>query len=97
MEQVIGRSKVSIPAAQIDLLIERADNLVNLCEIKYSQMPYSITKEEDLRIRNRMADFVDETGIKHGILTTLITTFGLRMNPYSAIAQAQVTMDDLFE
>ena len=91
------RSKVSIPAAQIDLLIERADNLVNLCEIKYSQMPYSITKEEDMRIRNRMADFVDETGIKHGILTTLITTFGLRMNPYSAIAQAQVTMDDLFE
>lgn len=90
------RSKESVPAAQIDLLIERADNLVNLCEIKYSQMPYTITKEEDMRIRNRMADFVGETGIRHGIITTLITTFGVRQNVYSAIAQAELTMDDLF-
>lgn len=90
------RSKESVPAAQIDLLIERADNLVNLCEIKYSQTPYTITKEEDMRIRNRMVDFVGETGIRYGILTTLITTFGLRQNPYSSVAQVQLTMDDLF-
>jgi len=90
------RSKESVPAAQIDLLVERADHLINLCEIKYSQMPYTITKEEDMRIRNRMADFVGETGIRHGILTTLITTFGLRQNPYSSVAQVQLTMDDLF-
>lgn len=91
------RSKVSVPAAQIDLLIERADNLVNLCEIKYSQMPYAITKEEEMRIRTRMADFVSETGMRHGILTTLITTFGLRQNAYSSVAQVQLTMDDLFD
>ena len=90
------RSKVSKPAAQIDLLIERADNLVNLCEIKYSQMPYTITKEEDMRIRNRMADFVAETGIKSGIITTMITTFGVRLTQYAALAQVQITMDDLF-
>ena len=90
------RSKQSVPAAQIDLLIERADNLVNLCEIKYSQMPYTITKEEDMRIRNRIADFVGETGIRSGILTTFITTFGLRQCPYSSVAQVQLTMDDLF-
>lgn len=90
------RSKLSTPASQIDLLIERADNLVNLCEIKYSQAPYSITKEEDMRIRTRIADFVGETKIRHGVLTTLITTFGLRPNPYSSIAQVQLTMDDLF-
>ena len=90
------RSKQSVPAAQIDLLIERADNLVNLCEIKYSQMPYTITKDEDMRIRNRIADFVGETGIRSGVLTTLITTFGLRQNPYSSVAQVQLTMDDLF-
>ncbi len=90
------RSKVSIPAAQIDLLIERADNLVNLCEIKYSQMPYTITKEEDMRIRNRMADFVAETGIKSGIIPTMITTFGVRATQYAALAQVQITMDDLF-
>lgn len=92
--EALASCKQSVPAAQIDLLIERADNLVNLCEIKYSQMPYTITKDED--IRNRIADFVGETGIRHGVLTTLITTFGLRQSPYSSVAQVQLTMDDLF-
>lgn len=89
--------KCSTPAAQIDLLIERADHLINLCEIKYSQSPYTITKEEELHIRTRMADFVEETGVRHGILPTLITTFGIRPNVHSAIAQVQLTMDDLFD
>lgn len=91
------RSKCSTPAAQIDLLIERADHLINLCEIKYSQSPYTITKEEELNIRTRMGDFVEETGVRHGILPTLITTFGIRPNAHSAIAQVQLTMDDLFD
>lgn len=89
--------KCSTPAAQIDLLIERADHLINLCEIKYSQSPYTITKEEELNIRTRMGDFVEETGVRHGILPTLITTFGIRPNAHSAIAQVQLTMDDLFD
>lgn len=89
--------KCSTPAAQIDLLIERADHLINLCEIKYTQSPYTITKEEELHIRTRMADFVEETGVRHGILPTLITTFGIRPNAHSAIAQVQLTMDDLFD
>ncbi len=90
------RSRISKPAAQIDLLIERADNLMNLCEIKYSQMPYTITREEDMRIRNRMADFVAETGVKSGIIPTMITTFGVRPTQYATLAQVQITMDDLF-
>ena len=49
-----------------------------------------------MRIRTRIADFVGETKIRHGVLTTIITTFGLRPNPYSSIAQVQLTMDDLF-
>ena len=89
--------KCSTPAAQIGLLIERADHLINLCEIKYTQSPYTITKEEELHIRTRMADFVEETGVRHGILPTLITTFGIRPNAHSAIAQVQLTMDDLFD
>ena len=91
------RSKYSTPAAQIDLIIERADNIINLCEIKYSIAPYSITKEEELKIRNRLADFQAETGIKKGILTTIITTFGIRPNMHSGVAQVEITLDDLFE
>lgn len=49
-----------------------------------------------MRIRNRIADFVAETGIRHSILATLITTFGLRQSPYSSVAQVELTMDDLF-
>lgn len=44
-----------------------------------------------------MADFVAETGVRHGIIQTMVTTFGIRSNAYSSLAQAQVTMDDLFE
>lgn len=91
------RSRESVPAAQIDLIIERADNLTNVCEIKYSQLPYSITKEEDTHIRNRIADFVSETNIRTGILFTMITTFGIRNNACSSIAQASLTIDDLFQ
>ena len=50
----------------------------------------------DMRIRNRMADFVAETGIRSGIITTMITTFGVRLTQYAALAQVQITMDDLF-
>lgn len=91
------RSRKSEPAAQIDLILERADNLVNVCEVKYSQFPYSISKDEEARIRNRIADFVAETGIRSGILSTIITTFGVRQNTHSSIAQVELTMDDLFE
>lgn len=49
-----------------------------------------------MRIRNRMADFVAETGIKSGIIPTMITTFGVRLTQYAALAQVQITMDDLF-
>ncbi|MGN1173652.1 MAG: ATP-binding protein [Muribaculaceae bacterium] len=91
------RSKLSQHASQIDLIIERADNLVNLCEIKYSQSEYSMTKDEEMKIRNRVSDFISETGIRKGILTTFITTYGLRQNTHSGVAQVQVTMDELFE
>ena len=50
----------------------------------------------DMRIRNRMADFVAGTGIKSGIIPTMITTFGVRLTQYAALAQVQITMDDLF-
>ncbi|MGM9794931.1 MAG: ATP-binding protein [Candidatus Aphodosoma sp.] len=91
------RSRESEPAAQIDLIIERADKLTNVCEIKYSQLPYSITKEEEKLIRNRISDFVSETNIRTGILTTMITTFGIRNNAHSSIVQASLTLDDLFD
>ena len=91
------RSKVSEPKAQVDLLIERADKVINLCEIKYSDAPYIITKDEDMRYRNRIAAFRQETGTRYAIHSTFITTFGLQKGMYSSSIQHSITMDDLFQ
>ena len=84
------------PRAQIDMIIERADRLINLCEIKYSAAEYTITSQEDQKFRNRSAAFVRETKTKCGILPTWITPFGLFRNEYAANVQYEITMDDLF-
>lgn len=54
-------------------------------------------KAEFVAVYGRRRDFVEETGVRHGILPTLITTFCIRPNAHSAIAQVQLTMDDLFD
>ena len=90
------RSKTSENGSQIDLLIERADRIINLCEIKYSTTPYSIDKSEEMKLRIRQSDFAEETGTKYAIFPTMITTYGIRKNAYSGYIQEEVTLDDLF-
>ena len=85
------------PHAQVDMIIERADRLINLCEIKYTQSEYSITADDDRKIRNRMAAFARESKTRSSIIPTWITSYGLFQNVYSAAVSYQVTMDDLFE
>lgn len=84
------------PRAQIDMIIERADRLINLCEIKYTQSEYTITTSEDQNVRNRAAAFVRESKTRYGILPTWVTPFGLFKNEYSINVQYQITMNDLF-
>ena len=91
------RSKDSENGAQIDLLIERADRIINLCEIKYSIGQYALDKEEDLKMRNRQTDFVSETNTRYAVIPTLISTFGLKANQHSGGIQSQITLDDLFQ
>lgn len=91
------RSKSTEERAQIDLLIERADRIINLCEVKYSTTPYLIDKSEDLKFRMRQAVFVNQTETRYGIMPTFITTYGLAKNAYSSNVLAQITMDDLFK
>ena len=91
------RSKQSDPAVQIDLIIERADQVTNVCEVKYSQKEYAIDKEEDLRLRDRCGSFKEETKTRAAIHPVLVTTFGMKRNMYSDYITAEVTLDDLFE
>ena len=84
------------PKAQVDLIIERADRLVNLCEIKYTHAEYTISADDDKDMRSHVASFASRTKNKCGILPTWITPYGLADNAYSADIQYEVTMDDLF-
>ena len=89
-------SRKSAPAVQIDLLIDRADNIVNLCEIKYANMPYAITKAYEEKLREKIEAFRQELTPRKAIHLLMLTTFGVQQNPYSGIVQNEVTLDDLF-
>ena len=83
--------------AQIDLVIDRDDGIVNLCEIKYSSDPYEIDAEEAARLRARKAAFIRDTGTRKTCRTTLITSSGLKPNKYRWTAEAELSLDDLFQ
>ena len=84
------------PGAQIDLLIDRADRCVNLCEMKFSRGEYEITKTEREKIENRATRFMQYAEPRKSIRLTMITSFGLKPNTHSSIIQSQITLDDLF-
>ena len=90
------RSKTSDPGAQIDLIIDRQDNTINLCEIKFSEAEFVITKAYDKVLRNKIAAFISESKTKKSVQLTFITTYGLKKNEYSSIAQNEVVMEDFF-
>ena len=81
--------------AQIDMLIDRADRVMNLCEMKFTQGDFVITKDYDERLRNKLQTLLTATG-KRNVQVSLVTTFGLKMNMYSSRVQRVVTLDDLF-
>lgn len=90
------RSKNTTPAAQIDIVIERADRIVNICEVKYSQGDYLLDKKEYDKICKRKNTFILETGIRHTPWLTMITTDGLARGMYEGMIQSQITLNDLF-
>ena len=83
--------------AQIDLLIDRRDKVINLCEIKFSANSYEIKKEYEQALKNKAAVFRDATGTKKTLQITMITTYGLKKNKYSNLIGKTVLLDDLFE
>ena len=84
------------PGAQIDLLIERADKAVNICEMKYAGGEYEIDKDESRRMLNRRDRFISERRCKGAVYLTFVTTCGIVHNMYWNDVQSEVTLDDLF-
>jgi AAA+ ATPase superfamily predicted ATPase len=82
--------------AQVDLLIMRDDNIVNLCEMKFSGSPYAIDIEEEAKMLHRVDMLKETLSAKQRVHLTLITTFGLLHGKHSGKVQKVVIGDDLF-
>ena len=82
--------------AQIDLLIDRKDQVINLCEMKYSLSEYAIDAEYEQKLRNKKSAFIDATNTRKAVHLTMVTTFGIKTNVHSGIVQNEVKLDDLF-
>lgn len=81
---------------QIDLIISRNDNVINMCEIKYYSGPFKVGKEYYAKILRRQSVLSEMVSSKKAIHSTLITTFGLVDNEYSSAFIKTISLDDLF-
>ena len=91
------RDKDNKVRAQIDMIIDRRDQTINLCEIKYSSSPYTIKKDYDQWLIDRRELFREQTRTKKALHLTMITTSGLKENLYSGDINSEVTLEDLMQ
>ena len=90
------KSTDNAPGAQIDLLIDRNDQVINLCEMKYATAEFVIDKKYDENLRNKKDAFMRETKTRKAVHLTMVTTYGIKPNEYAGMVQSEVGMDDLF-
>ena len=84
-------------SAQIDLLIDRSDNIINICEMKFYNAEFAIDKNYAAEIAKKVNAFCSSTKTKKSVFVTFITTYGLVQNQYSRqYVQNELTMDHLF-
>ena len=88
----IGRRGV-----QIDMLIDRNDGIIDLCEMKYSKDKFTITSDYADEIIRKRNLFQTVTGTKKAIHSIMVTTNGLTQNEYCGDIQAEIQLDDLFD
>jgi AAA+ ATPase superfamily predicted ATPase len=82
---------------QIDLVIDRKDGVINLCEMKFSIKPFTIDKKYATELQDKIAIFQGSTQTTKSTFLTMITTFGITRNTYSnSLVQNSLKMDDLF-
>ena len=82
--------------AQIDLLIDRRDGIINICEMKYWAGQYVMTAADDASLANKKAELKASVKTRKAVQLTMVTSFGVKPNAYSHNVQSFVTLDDLF-
>ena len=82
-------------SAQIDLIIDRADKAIDLCEIKYSDHEYELKKDYAEWLRERKELFRRVTGTTKTLRLTMIASSGVKQNSYTSTLQGRLSLDDL--
>ena len=94
---LLVRGTKDTQGGQIDLLIDRADNVLNLCEMKFYKKAYALTQEDRFEFEDRIDLLARITKSRKNIHFTLVTTIGLAFNEHSGVVQKVVTLEDLFK
>lgn len=84
--------------AQIDLIIDRSDYCINICEMKFADAPFAITKSYAEDLRRKISVFKEKIKSTKTLFLTMITAFGVKQNEYSiGLVQNEILIDSLFE
>ena len=82
---------------QIDLVIDRKDRVVNLCEMKFVNTEFEVKADYEQTLRSRLNWMVEHLGARRNVQLVLVTTYGLKYGIHSGIFQKVITLDRLFE
>ena len=82
--------------SKIDLLIERNDNVINMCEMKFYRDVFVVNKDYYRTLLRRQDMILKRVSPRIAVHSTLVTTFGLKRNEYSNAFNNVITLDDLF-
>lgn len=82
---------------QVDLVISRRDKVINLCEMKYSSDPYTVTKKYEAELKERREIFREATNTRSALHLTLVTPIGLKMNSHSQVFNQVITLQSLID
>ena len=89
--------EAGLSGSQIDLLIVRKDQVINVCEMKYSASPYILSKKDLDGLNRKIEDLRIATGTRYAIYPTLVVAGGLKKNAYALSIPSIIVLDDLFK
>ena len=92
-----GDENKNLRGVQIDLLIDRSDGIIDICEMKYSKEPYVISADYGRELQRKRDVLVEVTGTENAVHTIMVTTDGVVHNEEWGEIQAEVNLDNLFE
>lgn len=95
--QVKANKEQTLPGGQIDMIIERADRIIHLCEMKFSLDTYRLNPEYERKLRDRAGLFRDLTKTNKTIVHTFVTSYGVANGRNKSIVHSEVILDDLFK